>query len=82
MGSHSGRDGDKAQALGLHVAYTEHGTPYYEEADMVIECEVMYAAPFVKSGFRNEVPRKLYANFPPGIHSEYIGEVVNAWKKH
>ncbi len=38
MGSNSGRDGDKAAALGLHVAYTEHGTPYYEEASLVIEC--------------------------------------------
>ena len=28
MGSKSGRDGDKAQALGLHTAYTANGTPY------------------------------------------------------
>lgn len=27
MGTRSGRDGDKAAALGLHVAYTENGTP-------------------------------------------------------
>ena len=32
MGTKSGRDGDKAQALGLHTAYTAHGTPYYTEA--------------------------------------------------
>lgn len=31
MGTKSGRDGDKAQALGLHTAYTENGTPYYNE---------------------------------------------------
>lgn len=41
MGRYSGRDGDKAAALGLHVAYTDHGTPYYEEADLIIECETM-----------------------------------------
>ena len=29
MGSHSGRDGDKAAALGLHTLYTENGTPYF-----------------------------------------------------
>ena len=29
MGTKSGRDGDKAEALGLHTAYTENGTPYY-----------------------------------------------------
>ena len=80
MGSHSGRDGDKAKALGLHTLYTEHGTPYYAEADMVIECEMMYDKPFDPSGFK-EVPKKLYANFPAGIHSMYIGRVVKAWKR-
>jgi len=80
MGSHSGRDGDKAKALGLHTMYTENGTPYYEEADMVIECEMMYAAPFDKSGFK-KVPAELYSDFPAGIHSQYIGRVVKAMKK-
>ena len=37
MGTKSGRDGDKAQTLGLHTAYTANGTPYYTEATMVIE---------------------------------------------
>ena len=81
MGKHSGRDGDKAKALGLHVAYTKNGTPYFKEADAVIECEVMYAAPFEEKNFRNDVPKKTYSNFPAGIHSMYIGEVVGAWKK-
>jgi flavin reductase (DIM6/NTAB) family NADH-FMN oxidoreductase RutF len=80
MGNHSGRDGDKAKALGLHTLYTQHGTPYYAEANMVIECEMMYAAPFDKNGFR-EIPRKLYSNFPAGVHSVYIGRVVQAMKK-
>ena len=29
-----------------HTAYTANGTPYYTEASMVIECKIMYAAPF------------------------------------
>jgi flavin reductase (DIM6/NTAB) family NADH-FMN oxidoreductase RutF len=81
MGYNSGRDGDKAQALGLHTAYTANGTPYYTEATMVIECKIMYVAPFDPNGFKNDAPKKMYANFPAGIHSMYIGEVVNAWKK-
>ena len=81
MGKHSGRNGDKAKALGLHVAYTKNGTPYFKEADAVIECEVMYAAPFEEKNFRNDVPKKTYSNFPAGIHSMYIGEVVGVWKK-
>ena len=81
MGTKSGRDGDKAAALGLHTAYTENGTPYYTEASMVIECRIMYAAPFDPQYFKGDPPRRMYANFPAGLHTEYIGEVVNAWKK-
>jgi flavin reductase (DIM6/NTAB) family NADH-FMN oxidoreductase RutF len=93
MGTKSGRDADrsatqgdacpdkKAQALGLHTAYTTNGTPYYTEATMVIECKIMYAAPFEPQYFKSDAPKKMYANFPAGIHSMYIGEVVNAWKR-
>jgi flavin reductase (DIM6/NTAB) family NADH-FMN oxidoreductase RutF/uncharacterized protein with FMN-binding domain len=80
MGSHSGRDGDKAAALGLHVVFTDAGTPYYEEAQMVLECETMYAAPFDPAGMK-DVPAKLYANFPAGVHTMYIGRIVKALKK-
>ena len=81
MGTKSGRDGDKAQALGLHTAYTANGTPFYTEATMVIECKIMYAAPFDPSGFKSDVPKNMYSRFPAGVHSMYVGEVVNAWKK-
>lgn len=81
MGSKSGRDGDKAKALGLHTAYTANGTPYYTEATMVIECRIMYAAPFDPRYFKSDAPKNMYADFPAGIHSMYIGEIINAWKK-
>ena len=81
MGTKSGRDEDKAKAMGLHTAYTANGTPYYTEASMVIECKIMYAAPFDPQHFKSDIPKRMYANFPAGIHSMYIGEVVNAWKK-
>ena len=81
MGTKSGRDGDKAKALNLHTAYTENGTPYYTEACLVLECRTMYAAPLDPEHFRDEVPQRMYANFPAGLHTMYIGEVVNAWKK-
>jgi flavin reductase (DIM6/NTAB) family NADH-FMN oxidoreductase RutF len=80
MGTKSGRDGDKAQALGLHTAYTANGTPYFTEATMVIECKIMFAAPLDPQHFKSDVPKKVYGN-PAGVHSMYIGEVVNAWKK-
>ena len=64
MGTKSGRDGDKAQALGLHTAYTANGTPYYTEASLVIECKIMYAAPFDPDHFKSEVPKRMYSHFP------------------
>lgn len=83
MGTHSGRDGDKAAALGLHLAYTRNGTPYYREASLVIECRTMYAHPFVRTSFRDDVPRDFYANPKTNgnVHSEYIGEIVGAMKR-
>ena len=81
MGRYSGRDGDKAAALGLHTAYTEHGTPYYEEAKMVIECEIMTAWHQTENDFRNDTPKKWYDGFDAGIHTVYIGEVIGAWKR-
>ncbi len=83
MGTHSGRDGDKAAALGLHIAYTKHGAPYYKEATQVIECRTMFARPFMKEGYRDAVPRDFYAD--PStyghVHTEFIGEIVGAMKK-
>ncbi len=73
MGSHSGRNGDKALALGLHTLYTENGTPYYQEADLVLECRVLYSAPFAPERFKDDIPRKFYANFESGLHTLYIG---------
>ena len=81
MGTHSGRDGDKAVALGLHVAYTENGTPYYEEAEYVIECKTMYSGTFDPANFRDDVPRDFYDGFKAGYHSFYIGKIVKAMKK-
>ncbi len=82
MGSHTGRDGDKAKALGLHTLYTDNGTPYYEEADMVVECRMLYGKPFDTTGFRNAIPKDFYEKrADAGIHSIYIGEVVKAIKK-
>ena len=81
MGSNSGRDGDKAAALGLHVAYTEHGTPYYEEASLVIECETMSVWHQTEQDFRNDTPKKWYESFDAGIHTVYVGEVIGAWRR-
>ena len=80
MGTHSGRDGDKAAYLGLHTLYTENGTPYYGEATIVLECKTIYKAPFLKEGMCEEV-KNFYENFDAGVHHMYIGNVVKALKR-
>jgi len=80
MGSHSGRDENKAEKFGLHTRYTDNGAPYFDEATMVLECEIMYRAPFQTEGM-GQVPSELYADFPAGVHHMYMGKVVKALKK-
>ena len=80
MGSHSGRDGDKAAALGLHTLYTEHGTPYSAEATLVLECVVLYHYKFLPEGM-NAAIQRFYSNFPAGVHHQYIGKIVKALRK-
>lgn len=80
MGTHSGRDGNKAKALGLHTRFTEHGTPYFEEAKTVFECEMIYHAPFDPKGF-GDIPQKFYSTYTSGIHSMYMGKIVKAMRK-
>ena len=80
MGTHSGRDGDKAAHLGLHTLYTDNGCPYYAEATVVLECKTIYKAPFLKEGMCQEV-QKFYENFDAGVHHMYIGNVVKALKR-
>lgn len=90
MGKRSGREfqddtptlpDPKAAALGLTLAYTPNGTPYYKEATMVIECETMTAWHQSAADFRNSTPKEWYDGFEAGIHTVYIGEVLGAWKK-
>ena len=70
----------KAAAMGLTLAYTANGTPYYKEASVVVECETMTAWHQTAEDFRNETPKEWYNGFEAGIHTVYIGEVLGAWK--
>ena len=81
MGTHSGRDGDKVKALGLHTLYTKNGTPYFAEASEVYECRMAYHTTFDPKNFESDLPKNFYAHFNAGYHTEYIGEIVGAWRK-
>lgn len=79
LGSVSGRDEDKMAGCGLTVKYTELGNPYFDEGNLTIECKKIYSDAFNKDLLRDEEREGLYSRM--GIHSFYIGEILNIWEK-
>ena len=63
--------------------FTENGFQWFHDAELLAagDKEKSNQAPFDPQYFKSDAPKQMYANFPAGIHSMYIGEVVNAWKK-
>jgi len=74
-GSHSGREGDKAKAAGITaIASRAVASPGFEEAELIIECHIMYnqdfdPARFIDASIEKNYPRKDY-------HRVYYGEVL------
>ena len=74
IGSHSGRDGDKARDAGLTPVF-DQDTTYFEEADMVLICRKLYQAPFLEEGFTDK--SLIDFNYPKkDFHEMYIGEIL------
>ena len=73
-GSHSGRDGDKLAATGLTVAETDDGTPYIEEARLVLVCRKLYADDLKEGCFLDPA---LLSNYKAkDYHRFYICEIT------
>lgn len=79
IGTRSGRDGDKLKVAGLTPEFTELGNPIFKEANLAIECKIIYSAPFDIDKMSPEA-RKIYDQ-GMGVHTMYIGEIVNVWCK-
>ncbi len=79
IGTRSGRDEDKLKVAGLTPEFTELGNPIFKEANLAVECRIIYKAPFVKEDIAPDVA-KIYDR-GMGVHTMYIGEIVNVWKK-
>ena len=79
MGSHTGRDTDKVKGSGLTLKFTEQGHPYYDEANLVIECRLLYKDELdVKQAPEDIAP--MYNDAKP--HTMYVGEIVNVLSKY
>lgn len=64
---------------GLTVKYTELGNPYFDEGNLTIECKKLYADAFNMDLLPAEEREGRYTRM--GIHTFYIGEIVNIWAK-
>ena len=79
LGSHSGRDGDKVAAAGLHPVFEENCT-YFEEASLVMVCRKLYRAPLLEEGFLDKsVVEECYPK--RDFHDMYIGQIVKVLVK-
>ena len=83
IGSHSGRDENKAEATGLKTDFTDDGTPVFVDARLVLECHKIYAhdldsKKFSESLIGNYAQKKFQGVVP---HTVYFGEIINCWTR-
>lgn len=77
LGSRSGRDGDKIKDSGLTPqASLQVAAPSFKEAEIVIECQKMYADDLNPAHFIDE---EIYKHYPKrDFHRIYYGEILTA----
>ncbi len=79
FGSKSGRDEDKLKKAGLVPSFLD-GTPYFEEADLVFICEVLYADGLKEENFLDK--SVVSENYPKkDFHRVYVGKIVDVLAK-
>lgn len=77
-GATSGKTTDKVKTTGLTPEYTESGTPYFQEANIVMECKKLYADLLNPEAFIDQTPLQRWYT-EGGLHKLYIAEIVNLW---
>lgn len=81
IGTHSQRnEPDKTRRAGLTTEWTPTGNPIFKEANLAIECKKIYADEFKRELMPADVSR-MYEGGRMGVHTFYIGEIINIWTK-
>ena len=76
----SGRDVDKVKEAGLHTVPAEKsGVDGIKEAPLTIECRIVYRQDQTEDLYSQENYERWYQNDPAGVHTMYIGEVMDAY---
>jgi flavin reductase (DIM6/NTAB) family NADH-FMN oxidoreductase RutF len=79
-GTHSGRNVDKVEQMGLTPTTGETGAVYFEEARLVIECRKLYAQDLNASSFVDtDIRADVYA--AEDYHRVYVGEIVQVLRR-
>jgi len=83
LGQHSGRDGsDKIKDAGLTVSKSELGSPIINEANLVIECRMIYTGTWNEDKLDDSIKQMFYRDGERRpMHQQFIGEIVHVWKK-
>lgn len=76
-GTKSGRDGDKLKETKLSLLTTPNGLIAFNEAEIIIECEVVYSDFLDKEGILHEPAKKWYNG--EKFHKMYVGKVLAVW---
>ena len=79
-GTKSGRDTDKVREAGLRPFATPAGSVAFAEANMILECRKLYAAPFDSAAFIDKtIVGEIYRD--GDFHTLYVGEIINAYRR-
>ena len=83
LGQHSGRDGsDKIKDAGFQVSKTELGNPFFDQANLVIECRMIYTGKWDESRLDDSIKSAFYRDGERRpAHQQFIGEIVHVWQK-
>lgn len=78
LGNRSGRDGDKISAAGLTpIPSNVVAAPGFAEAEIIVECQKMYADDLNPAHFLNE---NIYRHYPDrDFHRIYYGEILKVF---
>lgn len=80
LGTRSGRNyEDKIGACGLTAEYTSLGNIRFAEGNLCMECKKIYNDEFNKGLLPADLRDGMYGRM--GLHSFYIGEIVNVWER-
>lgn len=76
IGSHSGKNIDKAALTGITPVTSEHGSVYFSQARLVMECKKLYVDRLKSDNFMQiSLIKDIYPQHD--FHHMFIGEITN-----